>query len=180
MRLFIALLLTDEVKDALCRGREQLRIRARSGNFSRRENLHLTLAFLGELPPTALPKLRRAMERAGRDAVPFALTLDGMGKFRRPGADLWWAGVKKEPALADLALSLRRALAEEGFPTEERSFAAHLTVARQVDAPGLKPKDIRLPAAGQSVTGMSLMESTREKGILVYREIFSVPLGKPV
>lgn len=180
MRLFIALLLSEEMKDALCRAREDLRGRARSGNFSRRENLHLTLAFLGELPPSALPKLRRAMTRTGEAAAPFDLTLDGMGRFRRPGADLWWAGVKKEPALPELAAALGRALREEGFALEDRPFAAHLTIARQVDAPCVTPGDIRLPAVRQRVERISLMESTRVKGVLTYTEKISAALGRDV
>ena len=176
MRLFIALLLTDAMKDALCQSRDILRERSRSGNFSRRENLHLTLAFLGDCPPSALPRIRRSMAAAGERTEPFTLKLEKMGRFRRPGADLWWAGVSRQPALTRLAEELRGELRQAGFAIEDRPFAAHLTVARQVDAPGLRPEDITLAAVSQSISAMSLMESTRINGVLTYREIFSVPL----
>ena len=99
MRLFVALLLTGEMKDALCQAQAKLKALARSGNFSRRENLHLTLAFLGECPPSAVHRIRRAMTAAAEAAGPFPMTLDRLGRFRRPGADLWWAGVKRQETL---------------------------------------------------------------------------------
>ena len=176
MRLFVALLLSEEMKDALCESQQALREHARGGNFSRRENLHLTLAFLGDCPPSAVPRIRRAMETAAGTAEPFSLALERMGRFRRGGADLWWAGVKKQPALTNLAVNLQAALRSGGFPLEDRPFAAHLTLARQVDAPGLRPEELLLPAASQQIRAMSLMESTRVKGVLTYREILSVPL----
>lgn len=178
MRLFVALRLTEELQDALCAGMDRLRRQARRGRFSRRENLHLTLAFLGDVPVSRLPAVRGAMEAAARGAEPFALRLAGAGRFRREGGDVWWAGVEREQALLDLAAALAVRLRAAGFPLEARDFSPHLTLARQVDAPGLRPEELALPAAAQPVTGMSLMESSRPGGVLTYREIFSVPLGK--
>lgn len=177
MRLFVALQLSEEMKDALCRAQDALWDRSRGGNFSRRENLHMTLAFLGECPPSAVSRIRRAMEQTGQGAKAFSLALGRMGRFRRGGSELWWAGVQRQPALEQLAQTLQNALRAEGFMLEERSFAAHLTLARQVDAPGLRPEDISLEKCSQTVTHMSLMESTRVKGVLTYREIISVKLG---
>lgn len=176
MRLFVAVLLSEEMKDALCQSQQALGQRARSGNFSRRENLHLTLAFLGDCPPSAIPKIRRAMTASLRGREPFPMTLGKMGRFRRSGADLWWAGLRRQDALTELAQALQAALRQEGFALEERPFAAHLTIARQVDAPTLRPEEIPLPPVSQTVEAVSLMESTRVKGILTYREILSVSL----
>ena len=177
MRLFVALQLREEMKDALCTAQDALYDRARSGNFSRRENLHMTLAFLGDCPLSAVSRIRRAMEQAGQSVQPFALSLGRMGRFRRGGSDLWWAGVQRQPALEKLAQNLQNALRGEGFTLEERPFAAHLTLARQVDAPGLRPEEIPLERCTQWVSEMSLMESTRVQGVLTYREILSVKLG---
>lgn len=180
MRLFVALLLSEEMKDVLCQSQTELRNHARSGNFSRRENLHLTLAFLGDCPPSAVARIRRAMNGAAAESSPFSITLRGLGRFRRPGADLWWAGLEKEIALTHLADSLRRELKGEGLTLDEKPFSPHLTLARQVDAPGLRPEDIPQERVSQPVVSMSLMESTRVNGVLTYREILSVSLGKPV
>lgn len=53
MRLFIAINFDDTELDAFEAARERLRDPGRGANYSRRENLHLTLAFLGEQPPCA-------------------------------------------------------------------------------------------------------------------------------
>ena len=75
MRLFIAIGLDDPVKDLLCRAQRQLKRQALGGRFSRRENLHLTLAFLGEAPD-----IRRAAIALDQiQAAPFSLAVQGLG-----------------------------------------------------------------------------------------------------
>ena len=77
MRLFIAIGLDDPVKDLLCRAQRQLKRQALGGRFSRRENLHLTLAFLGEAPD-----IRRAAIALDQiPAAPFSLAVQGLGYF---------------------------------------------------------------------------------------------------
>ena len=77
MRLFIAIQLNDEMKDALTRLQKQLQRQGVRGNFTRRENLHLTLAFIGEYPdPYDVKDIMEAI-----DFEPFDISLDGMGSF---------------------------------------------------------------------------------------------------
>ena len=61
MRLFIAINFGENELDAFEAARDRLRERAGRANYSRRENLHLTLAFLGEQPQARLPDARAAM-----------------------------------------------------------------------------------------------------------------------
>ena len=48
MRLFIAINFSPSFKKAILSSAQQLRDRGVRGNFTREENLHLTLAFIGE------------------------------------------------------------------------------------------------------------------------------------
>ena len=48
MRLFIAIELTDRIKDELCMIQKRIKLQGMKGNFTVRENMHLTLAFIGE------------------------------------------------------------------------------------------------------------------------------------
>lgn len=48
MRLFIAALLSEAMKDSVEEVQEELRIQGVKGNYTTRENMHLTLAFIGE------------------------------------------------------------------------------------------------------------------------------------
>ena len=78
MRLFYAILLSEEVLDALTDAQERLRAETVGGRLSRRENLHLTLSFLGETD--RLDAAKHAGE--GLRSKPFSLSLRGAGSFR--------------------------------------------------------------------------------------------------
>ena len=91
------------------------------------ESIHLTLAFLGELPPGRVEEaLATRIE-----AAPFELALDRVGAFR--GAKVAWAGMgEPPPALADLQSRLAADLRRRGFDLEARPFAPHVTLVRKV------------------------------------------------
>ena len=63
MRLFIALLLDGAARDQLRAMQRALGQRDPGARLTRPENLHLTLAFLGEVPPGREAAVRRAMDQ---------------------------------------------------------------------------------------------------------------------
>jgi len=93
----------------------------------RRENLHLTLAFIGML------EVDRAREVAARlatePAAPFAWSLDAIGAFA--GARVLWVG-GTDPRLDALATRSRDLLDELGVPFDRKPFVAHVTLLRNV------------------------------------------------
>ena len=98
MRLFIAIQPDKEFRSALRAVQNELRRRGVEGNYTRVENLHLTLAFIGEYPdPNAVLE---AMEKVSFD--PFTLRLAGLGAF----GDLWWAGLEDSGGLDALVRRL--------------------------------------------------------------------------
>ena len=104
MRLFIAILLSEEMKKALTDAQQAMVDRGVRGRYSPEENLHLTLAFIGDYPD-AQPVLDALNTVSFR---PFDLSLEGIGCF----GDLRWAGLKDSLPLAAVARRVRRALAE--------------------------------------------------------------------
>lgn len=175
MRLFIAILLEEHIRDELCRVMEGMRPRMRRANFTRRENLHLTLVFLGETGRA--DAVKRAMDRTEGEVFP--LTLDRLGKFRRSGGDIYWMGIGENPALASLHASLSAALTQEGFTLENRRFSPHLTLVREaVPGDGFDEKAFsrQVPQLSMPVSGFSLMKSERIGGRLVYTEIYEKKL----
>ena len=77
MRLFIAIKLNYEMRDALAGVQQSMRSQGVTGNFTRDENMHLTLAFIGEYPdPEAVAEI---MEQIRFEA--FAISLSGIGAF---------------------------------------------------------------------------------------------------
>lgn len=170
MRLFIAVNLSDEIKDCLCACIARLWEHAVSGNFTRRENLHLTLAFIGET--ARLDTVKQAMEQV--DSSAFPLQLGGFGRFSRPGGDICWVGVLPGDGLHDVYSSLREALRANGLPVESRPFTPHLTLGREVVL--RKPFDSdtfarSIPPMRMPVGKISLMKSERIGGKLTYTEI---------
>lgn len=173
MRLFIAINLTGEIKDYLMSAIQELKKDASKGNFTHRENLHLTLVFLGELSAEKTGVIKSAMNHINSE--PFRLSLSGFGKFKRNSGDIHWAGVDKSKALLTIQKQLTDELEKAGFTLENREYAPHLTLGREVrlaDPSGNIYES--LPAATQEMTvsRISLMKSERINGKLVYSEIY--------
>ncbi len=163
MRLFIALRFDEEILRALADFQARLKACEVRGHYATEENLHLTLAFIGEYgePDAVLD----AMEAAAFASFP--LRLDGMGTFR----DLYWAGVEKHPALFGYAKRLRRALAEREIPYDRKRFSPHITVLRKASWQGEGLPDAAPPVGEMEARGVSLMRSERGKHGMIYTEI---------
>ena len=170
MRLFIAVELSDPMKDALVQLQTDMRRRGVRGSFTPRGNLHLTLAFIGEFadPDAVLD----AMESV--PFSPFPLRLEGIGRF----GDLWWAGLSGSEALTSYVRRLRHALAEAGIPFDRKRFTPHITLVRRAiwdERSGLPAGSV--PEASMEVGGISLMRSDRGKNGMIYTELGCVFSG---
>ena len=171
MRLFYALQFDEKTKDAITAVQRRLLQQAREARLSQRENLHLTLAFLGGQSANVLPQLQAAMERTKWE--PLELCLDHVGRFQRSGGDTWWMGVKYNKQLLALQEELSTNLRAEGFKLEERGFSPHLTLARQVYLPkDFKGEDLLIGPITTHVECFTLMESVRRQGQLVYMPLY--------
>ena len=95
-----------------------------------RDELHLTLHFLGDLTIQELEAARKALAMVRTDAV--TISIDGIGKFLRDGRpQVLWAGVKAGADLTALHRSIGAILTDAiGFQPEERPFSPHVTLAR--------------------------------------------------
>ena len=165
MRLFIAVLLNDETKAALTLAQAAMKKAGVRGRFAPEENLHLTLAFLGEWPDPE--GVLDAMETVRFRAFP--LRLEGLGCF----GDTWWAGLGESGELAALAGRLRRALADAGIPFDRKRFRAHITLLRRASFPENAPV-LAVPEASMTVRRVSLMRSERGKSGMIYTELGGV------
>jgi len=112
------------------------------GRATRRETIHLTLAFLGDVPESRLAELVE-VAAAVRGAA-FDLSLDRLGYWQHN--HLLWAGGQMPAALAELQATLSQALVGNGFKVDGagRSFVPHVTLVRKL------PPACRL-AAGQEM-----------------------------
>jgi 2'-5' RNA ligase len=135
--------------------------------WTRVDDVHLTLQFLGAVPEERLAGVTAAVTAVAASSPALELEVHGAGAFpsaRR--ARVLWAGVSGEvSALAQLVAELGRQLAPLGFPPEERPFSAHLTLGRSRDPRGLPGLAAALarcgdgPSARWTVTQLVLFRS---------------------
>jgi RNA 2',3'-cyclic 3'-phosphodiesterase len=129
MRLFVAIALPDRVAEHLL----LLQGGVPGARWSQREQLHLTLRFVGEVDGRDAAAIDDALVsiRAPR----FTMQLKGVGEFGGRNPRALWAGVRDDGALLHLQRKIESALQRIGFPAEERKFAPHITLARLRAAP---------------------------------------------
>ncbi|MFA6310723.1 MAG: RNA 2',3'-cyclic phosphodiesterase [Sterolibacterium sp.] len=121
----------------------------------RRETLHLTLAFIGELPGDRIEILLAAARQVAAPA--FSLCLDRLDCWRHKR--IAWIGCSQPPlALLTLVGQLYERLAAAGLPLETAEFAAHMTLLRNIHCARCAPMPA-LEAIGWSVTDFVLVES---------------------
>ena len=164
MRLFVAIQLSDECKRSLTGMMHELKKQGVKGSYAPVQNLHLTLAFIGEHsdPDSVLKALEKVRFR------PFELRLEGIGSFGR----LWWAGLSESRELKNLSALVRHFLAEEGIPFDRKAFSPHITLVREPDRQRIPP--VTVPAASMTVNSFSLMRSDRGKRGMIYTELGSI------
>lgn len=125
-RLFTAISLPDEVLNAL----QRLQPKTTQGiRKSRREQMHVTLHFLGEMN---IDDVINALQNVKQYA--FDLTLKGIGQFQkrhsRGASTILWAGVQLSPSLMELHRSIADSLSTLGYQQESRPYHPHITLAR--------------------------------------------------
>ncbi|GHU94627.1 hypothetical protein FACS1894208_06020 [Clostridia bacterium] len=176
MRLFIAMTFNNATLARLITLREELRSKSQSGRFSLDDNLHLTLAFIGEVSPNKVDKIKTIMDTITFE--PFSAAIERVGRFKRNGGDIWWAGLREDKPLMDLQRKIEHKLALCGFEMGERAgvrgvperrFYPHITLGREV-VTDCKPWTVE--PFGETVSHIDLMLSERVDGKLTYTSIY--------
>ena len=177
MRLFIAIDIPSELQQALCRLRSDIP----GARWVPDNQIHLTLAFLGEVEANALEELQRNLAKI---SVPcFQLHFKGTGCFpdrRRPR--VLWVGLDPQPLLDGLAARVRSAVLSSGISQEERPFSPHITLARfKIPAPrevgAFLDKTVKHRYSLFSVKAFVLFESCLSSSGAIHKEVRSFSLG---
>ena len=167
MRLFIAINFDYETHSQLLELRDAVRSDSQRGSFVLDDNLHLTLVFLGECDMKQAEAVKKVMSEVTFD--PIGLFIDKLGRFRRDGSDIWWAGISTSTTLLELQRCLSDKLKQAGFLIDNRKYTPHITLGRKVYT-NMAPK--QLDPFGQLILGIDLMKSERIDGILTYTSVF--------
>jgi 2'-5' RNA ligase len=136
VRTFFAVELSAGIHSKLVALKRELSNLGAAVRWTRDENLHATVKFLGAVAEGRLPELRAALAQAVGTTPPLAAAVRGMGVFptmKRPR--VVWVGLRCPP-LGQLAATVDATLAPLGFEPETRPFAAHITLGRVRDTRG--------------------------------------------
>ena len=153
----------------------------------RMDGLHLTLRFLGPTDPAQLPRARSAVTAAAAGVASFEMGLAGAGAFPNPARPrVLWLGLGRGlEALEALSVRLSRALADCGWPHDDRPVRPHLTLARSdgVAAGSLVAGRLLAAAVNLDLTWTAdrivLFESQTGGGPARYLPLLEVPLAGP-
>jgi 2'-5' RNA ligase len=132
IRSFVALDLPLGAQEALSRLTHELRQTGAAVSWVKADRIHLTLKFLGSVPPDRIESVQSALGPVAASASPFRLQPAGCGAFPAiKQMRVVWVGLRgDDQALISLQKSVEDALAPLGFEPEDRPFRAHLTLGR--------------------------------------------------
>jgi RNA 2',3'-cyclic 3'-phosphodiesterase len=128
MRCFVACWPDDATRAQLDHAARDAHQRYPEARRMRSDNLHLTLAFIGELPSTKAHEAVRALGHLSTET--FDWRIDHTGHFDR--ARVLWAGGPPEARLMQLAERVREELKALHIRFDEKRFAAHVTLLRDL------------------------------------------------
>lgn len=170
MRLFIAIRLSDEMTSELCRIQQKMRNLGITGRYSPPDNLHLTLAFIGDHddPEIVMNAISEAV------FTPFEICLGRNGCF----GNICWTGICRNARLVRLVKDIRGTLRRNGIPFDGKDFRPHITLLRKASDTETAGKIKTVPVS-MTADRISLMKSDFTADGVRYTEIGTVRAAKP-
>lgn len=154
-RLFLAIDLPGEIKTSIRGAVQELEGIGARVVWTRLENLHLTLKFLGNTSVEQLDKVKSLLDDVAEQSPSFKVTLKGLGGFpneKKPR--IVWMGVDQgENELKRLFYLMEQAVVPIGFKEEKNEFLPHLTLGR-----------IKLPKTNKELEQKIVQERERSFG----------------
>lgn len=176
IRLFVGLVLPDPLRETLA----ALHAPIPGARWVPRENLHLTLHFIGEVDAHTAADIDIALGHV--DVAAFALQVEGIGQFASRGrVRALWAGVACNQALERLQARVETACRRLGHGGDGRRFLPHITLARCPELPETRVAPFfaahrGFVAVAVEIESFALFSSTLGSGGPVYRVEASYPL----
>jgi 2'-5' RNA ligase len=161
MRLFVALALPDPVAEGLA----MIQAGVPGARWQSRDQLHLTLRFIGETDGRDAAAVDDALSLI--EAPRFSLTLKGVGEFGGKTPHALWAGVREKEPIAFLQRKIETALQRAGLPAEQRKYIPHVTLARLRGTPAGRVMDYLADHA------LYASESFGVEGFILYSSVLT-------
>ncbi len=177
-RIFIAVNLPEETKKELSFYQEEMKEYLRGVRWVEKENMHITMAFIGSVREEKMFSLINELEMIQED--PFKVKLKEMCYIpsnRRNAKMIWARGKSKEISSLNKRLEKRISSAGINYNSEEREFVPHVTLGRIRSWEWKRIPLAEIPLLEEGieinfpVNSFELMESKLKKGGAVYEEI---------
>ncbi|MFR9804975.1 RNA 2',3'-cyclic phosphodiesterase [Pseudonocardia sp. RS010] len=176
VRAFVALVPPAEAIEELAAAVAPVRRDHRGTRWTRPEQWHLTLAFLGEIDEPTLEAVQVGLSAVAARTAPVELALAGAGRF---GERVLWVGLEGDrDGLAALAAGVAASARTAGVPLEDRAFRAHLTLARgRGGVRGLAPAVRSLAGFTGRTWRAGTLHLVRSRPGPVYEDLATWPLA---
>lgn len=174
MRLFICIDLEKDQLDVLEKLKGKLKKESKKGRFARKEHMHLTLNFLGEVEDERLEHVIQAMDRVYFKN--FKLHMSGLGWFQKRSGKIYWVGLERSEKLLKLQKDLHDELLDLGFELEKREYTPHITIGRDVRvADDFNPSRYTEMVRGKpiKVEGIRLKKSENKGSGIIHTTLYS-------
>lgn len=173
MRCFIAIDLPDEVKNELLKIQSELP--EANLNLAKKENLHLTIKFLGEIDEKLAEKVMYILKKS--KFIKFKAKLNGIGVFLPSFIRVVWTGAEPKEKFRAIHDEIDRKLRDIGF-NPDKTWETHITLARVKfvkDKKGFIEKldKIKIKNVEFAVDKIKLKKSVLTKQGYVYEDILS-------
>ena len=179
MRLFIGIQLNSEWKECLEAIQQEIKSISRKGNFTVKENFHLTLRFLGDVEEQKLKWLKEQLNDQLRKCSSFDIETTGLDFFMKKRGMIPWIGIKQNKSLQDLYDTVQDCLNRVGISEEVERYTPHLTLGRKICLDGEKFLALKAsvsPDLSQRVTSLTIFQSHQVDGGLAYTPLVEFPL----
>ena len=160
MRIFIAIPFSNETKTKIA----VLQKTIRHGYLTAYDNLHLTVAFIGECDYIGIEILKEIVNKVETEA--FTLEFDHLDSFK---SSVLFLGSVENEKLKTLHKKLTSLLEKENFPIDKREFKGHVTLARKAKT----EKTILEKSIITKVDRLEIMESRRVHDKLTYIPLYT-------
>lgn len=177
VRLFVALLFPEEIKNRLGELIADLKTRADNVKWVESKNIHLTLKFIGEVPEKKVQPITDAVAAVMTGKKKFEGRVAKCGGFpnlRRPR--VLWVGLDGADPAALIAKELNHKLIPIGIKSEKRGLSPHLTLGR-IRRPGdfselaAYMESLNFDAGSVILDRVALVRSTLTPGGPIYENL---------
>ncbi len=186
VRAFISVDIEGELSEKLYKLTESLKLTGADIKVVEKENFHITIRFLGNVPVDMIDKIEEIMKKAVENISVHKIKLKGVGAFPNESRPrVVWVGVEGDELLREINRVIERELRKMGFKPETKPFTAHVTLARVRSGRRLNElskwiedmKDIELGEL--EVKSIRLKKSTLTPKGPIYETLREVKLNEP-